>query len=119
MDNSNNTPPLNGEHSTRMPEQTSSRQLLPNETTTRSGDQTCTQKLTIPSLKEYHSSSANLWWRKFVQNVKMTKGKDNVKRDFTTMPGTAGIRYQGNISLGNWTECAHEKKLRVRNHHTS
>ena len=29
-----------------------------------------------PSLEKHHSSSANLWWRKFVQYIKMTKEID-------------------------------------------
>ena len=42
----------------------------------RTGERTCTKKLSIPSLEKYDSSSANLWWRKFVRYVKMTKDID-------------------------------------------
>ena len=62
-----------GEQPDRATDQSSSSQLIPNETTTRAGERTCTQKLTIPSLEKHDSSSANLWWRKFFQYIKMTK----------------------------------------------
>ena len=75
-DDPNNTPPTNGEQSNRRLEQTSSSQLPFNETSTRTGERTCTQKLSIPRLEKNDSSSANLWWRKFVQFVKMTKDID-------------------------------------------
>ena len=65
-----------GEQPDRATDQSSSSQLIPNETTTRAGERTCTQKLTIPSLEKHDSSSANLWWRKFVQYIKMTKDID-------------------------------------------
>ena len=65
-----------GEQPDRATDQSSSSQLIPNETTTRTGERTCTQKLTIPSLEKHDSSSANLWWRKFVQYIKMTKDID-------------------------------------------
>ena len=76
MEDTNNTPPPTGEQPDRTTDQSSSSQLIPNETTTRTGEQTCTQKLTIPSLEKHDSSSANLWWRKFVQYIKMTKDID-------------------------------------------
>ena len=72
----NRTTPWNGERSTRMSEQTTSRQLLPNETTMITRDRTCTQRLTSPSLEKYDSSSANMCWRKFVQYAKLTKEID-------------------------------------------
>ena len=51
-------------------------QTLPNDTMNRTADRTCTQKLTIPTLEKYDHTSANLWWRKFVQYIKMTKEID-------------------------------------------
>ena len=76
MDDPNSTPPTNGEQSNRRLEQASLSQLPFNETSTRTGKQTCNQKLSIPCLEKYHKSSANLWSRKFVQYVKMTKNFD-------------------------------------------
>ena len=75
MEDTNTTRPM-GEQHDRATDQSSSSQLIPNETTTRAGERTCTQKLTIPSLEKHDSSSGNLWWRKFVQYIKMTKDID-------------------------------------------
>ena len=75
MEDTNTTRPM-GEQPDRTTDQSSSSQSIPNETTTRAGERTCTQKLTIPSLEKHDSSSANLWWRKFVQYIKMTKDID-------------------------------------------
>ena len=80
MDDPNNTPPTNGEQSNWSLEQTSRSQLPFNETSTRTGERTCTQKLSLPRLEKYQNSSANLWWRKFVQYVKMTKDIDISRR---------------------------------------
>ena len=38
---------------------------------TQHRERMCTQKLTIPSLEKYDNSSANVWWRRFVQYIKM------------------------------------------------
>ena len=76
MDDSNNISHLTGSQQNRVTDQSTSSQSLPNDQTLRSGDRTCTQKLSIPSLEKYDSSSANLWWRKFVQYIKMTKDID-------------------------------------------
>ena len=51
-------------------------QTLPNDTMNSTADRTCTQKLTIPTLEKHDHTSANLWWRKFVQYIKMTKEID-------------------------------------------
>ena len=51
-------------------------QTLPNDTMNRTADRTCTQKLTVPTLEKHDHTSANLWWRKFVQYIKMTKEID-------------------------------------------
>ena len=75
MEDTSNTPPT-GEQPDRATDQSSSSQSIPNETTTRAGERTCTQKLTIPSLEKHDSSSANLCRRKFVQYIKMTKDID-------------------------------------------
>ena len=76
MDDSNNTSPLAGSQQNRTTDQSTSSRSLPNDQTLRTGDRTCTQKLSIPSLEKHDSSSANLWWRKFVQYIKMTKDID-------------------------------------------
>ena len=76
MDDSNNTSPLAGSQQSRTTDQSTSSRSLPNDHTLRTGDRTCTQKLSIPSLEKHDSSSANLWWRKFVQYIKMTKDID-------------------------------------------
>ena len=76
MNEPNNTPPSIGERPIQMSEQISSRQLLPEENAMRTGDRTCTQKLTIPSLEKHESSSANLWCQTSVQYLKMTKNLD-------------------------------------------
>ena len=109
MDDPNNTPPTNGEQSNRRLEQTSSSQLPFNETSTRTGERTCTQKLSIPRLEKNDSSSANLWWRKFVQFVKMTKDIDispmvNSKKNLTTVWGTLGNQNKGHNHMGNRTK---------------
>ena len=39
-------------------------------------DRTCTQKLTIPTLEKQDQANASMWWRKFVQYIKMTKDID-------------------------------------------
>ena len=51
-------------------------QILPNETMNRTVDRTCTQKLTIPTLEKQDQANASMWWRKFVQYIKMTKEID-------------------------------------------
>ena len=76
MDDSNNTSPQTGGQQNRTTDQSTSSRSTPNETTMRAGDWTCTQKLSIPSLKKHDSYSANLWWWKFVQYMKMTKDID-------------------------------------------
>ena len=76
MDDSNNTSPLAGSQQNRTTDQSTSSRSLPNDQTLRTVDRTCTQKLSIPSLEKHDSSSANLWWRKFVQYIKMTKDID-------------------------------------------
>ena len=76
MDDSNNTFPLTGSQQNRTTDQSTSSRSLPNDQTLRTGDRTCTQELSRPSLEKYDSPSANLWWRKFVQYIKMTKDID-------------------------------------------
>ena len=55
--------------------ETSSRSL-PNNTTARSVERTITQKLPIPILEKNDHTSAKLWWRKFIQYIKMTRELD-------------------------------------------
>ena len=62
-----------GDQSHQTTGQASSRQPMFNDTTSRARERTCTQKLIIPSSVKYDNSSANLWWRKFFQIIKMTK----------------------------------------------
>ena len=50
--------------------------MLPNDTMNRTVDRTCTQKLTIPTLETQNQANASMWWRKFVQYIKMTKDID-------------------------------------------
>ena len=76
MDHSNNTSPETGGQQNRTTDQSRSTRSIPNETTMRAGERTCTQKLSIPSLEKHDSSSTNFWWRKFVQYIKMTKNID-------------------------------------------
>ena len=49
---------------------------LPNNKTARSVERTTTQKLPIPILEKNDHTSAKLWWRKFTQNIKMTREID-------------------------------------------
>ena len=60
------TPPDNGER----------RGNITANTTIRAVERTCTQKLSIPILEKYDATGVKLWWRKFVQYVKMTKEID-------------------------------------------
>ena len=76
MDESHITPPTNVEQPNRSLDQSSSTRPPLNETSMRTSERTCTQKLSIPSLEKYDSTNANLWWRKFVKYVKMTKEID-------------------------------------------
>ena len=76
MGDSDNASPANGEQPNQKLDQTLSNRPPLNETSMRTGERTCTQKLSIPSLEKYDSSSANLLWRKFVQYVEMTKDID-------------------------------------------
>ena len=68
MDDTNNISQQKGDQCHHTAGQSSSRQLPFNDTTSRAGEWTCTQKLTIPILEKYDNFSANLWRRKFVQS---------------------------------------------------
>ena len=59
-----------------MAESHSGEQPPPNQTMNRTTERTCSQKLTIPTLEKQDYTSANIWWRKFVQYIKMTKDLD-------------------------------------------
>ena len=61
-------------------------QLLPNDTMNRTADRTCTQKLTILALEKQDRTNASMWWRKFVQYIKMT-----IDIDLSTMTNSEEI----------------------------
>ena len=42
----------------------------------RTADRTCTQKLTSLTLEMQDQANASMWWRKFVQHIKMIKDID-------------------------------------------
>ena len=74
-DNTVNTP-INGATNRTSTEPHPNDQPLPNDTLNRTSERTCTQKLTIPTLEKQDFTNANMWWRKFVQYIKMTKDLD-------------------------------------------
>ena len=76
MDDSTNTIPRNGATKRTSAGTHSEEQLLPNDTLNRTRERLCTQKLTIPTLEKQDYTNANMWWRKFVQYIKMTKDLD-------------------------------------------
>ena len=76
MDDSTNTSPINGSTNGTVTETHQSGQPPPNDTMNRTTERTCTQKLTIPTLDKQDYTSANMWWRKFTQYIKMTKDLD-------------------------------------------
>ena len=51
-------------------------QSLPNDTVNRTNERMCTQNITITTLEKQYYTNANMWWRKFVQYIKMTKDLD-------------------------------------------
>ena len=76
MDENTKEDPRNGNTILSSSATRQTNQTLPNDTMNRTADRTCTQKLTIPTLEKHDHTSANLWWRKFVQYKKMTKEID-------------------------------------------
>ena len=68
MDERTENTPRNGRNATTSSAPHTGGQLLTNETMNRTADRNCTQKLTIPTLEKQDYTSANMWWRKFVQN---------------------------------------------------
>ena len=76
MNDSTNTTPRNGATNRTSAGNHSSDQPLPNDTLNRTNERTCTQKLTIPTLEKQDHTNTNMWWRKFVQYIKMTKDLD-------------------------------------------
>ena len=76
MDDSTNTTPRNGVTNKTSAGIHSGDQPLPNDTLNRTNEQTCTQKLTIPTLEKQEYTNANMCWRKFVQYIKMTNYLD-------------------------------------------
>ena len=73
MDDSTNTTPRNGATNKTSAGTHSGEQPLPNDTLNRTSERTGRQKLTIPTLEKQDYTEANMWWRKFVQYIKMTK----------------------------------------------
>ena len=90
MDENTEEDPRNGKTMLSSSGTRQTNQTLPNDTMNRSADRTCTQKLTIPTLEKHDHTSANLWWRNFVQYMKMTKEIDlstiTNNRDTDTKP---------------------------------
>ena len=76
MDDSTNTTPRNGATNKTSAGINSGDKPLPNDTLNRTNERTCTQKLTFPTLEKQDYANANMWWRKFVQYIKMTKDLD-------------------------------------------
>ena len=76
MDNNTNATPRNGGTNMTSAESHLGEQLQPNDTINRTAEWTCTQALTIPTLEKPGHTIANMWWRKFVQEIKMTKDLD-------------------------------------------
>ena len=76
MDDSTNISPRNGSNISTATGSRAGEQPLPNETMNRTAERTCTQKITIPTLEKQDYTSANLWWRKFVQYIRKTKDLD-------------------------------------------
>ena len=71
MDNNTNANPRNGGTNMTSAEPHVGEQLLPNDTMNRTAERICTQKITIPTLAKQDCTNANMWWRKFLQYVKM------------------------------------------------
>ena len=76
MDDCTVNTPMNGATNRTAAESHPGNQPLPNETLNRTNERTCTQKLTIPTLEKQDYTNANMWWRKFVQYIKMTEDLD-------------------------------------------
>ena len=111
MDDSTNTPTRNGDRNVIIAGSQPGEQPPPNEIMNRTVERTCTQKLTIPTLEKQDCTSANMWWRKFVKYIKMTKDID-----LSTMTNSKEILPQNrdqleaerrHIPMGNWTKCYH------------
>ena len=76
MNDSTNTTPRNGAINRTSAGTHSGEQPLPNDTLNRTNERTCTQKLIIPTLEKQDYTNSNMWFRKFVQYIKMTKDLD-------------------------------------------
>ena len=104
-----NTPRNRGNTSTSAVTHTSGH-LLTSETMNRTADRTCNQKLAIPTLDKQDHTSANMWWRKFVQYIKMTKEIDlstmNNKEILPQFRDQLELEIR-QISMGNWTNRNH------------
>ena len=76
MDEEPENTPRNGGNTSTLAASHTRGQLLTSETMNRTAERTCTPKLTIPTLEKQDYTSANMWWRKFVQYIEMTKELD-------------------------------------------
>ena len=79
MDVSTVNTPMNGAINRTAAESHPGDQPLPNDTLNRTNERTCTQKLAIPTSEKQDYTNVNMWWRKFVQYIKMTKDLDRSK----------------------------------------
>ena len=76
MENDTDTNPRNGDTNMTSSGSHLAEQPLLNDTMNRTTERTCTQKLIIPTIEKQGYTNANMWWRKFVQYIKMTKDLD-------------------------------------------
>ena len=107
MDDSTNTTPRYGATNRTSAGFHSGDHPLPNDTLNWTNERTCTQKLTIPTLEKQDYTNANMWWRKFVQYIKMIKDLDlskmtNSKTNTTTVPWPIGNGDKGHIPTIGW-----------------
>ena len=90
MENDTDTNPRNEDTNMTSSGSHFGEQPLQNEPMKRTTELTCTQKLTIPTLEKQYYTNANMWWRKFVPYIKMTKdlliNNDKQQRDTATTP---------------------------------
>ena len=120
MDDSTNTTPRNGATNRTSAGTHSGEQPLPSDTLNRTNERTCTQKITIPTLKKQDNTNANKWWRKFVHYIKMTKDLDlskmtNNKRNTATIPWSIRNGDKGYILMGKMRSRKWPKRLEREN----
>ena len=76
MDEEPESTPWNGGNASTSAVSQASGQLLTSDTMNRTAERTCTHEVTIPTLEKQDNTNANMWGRKFVQNIKLTKDID-------------------------------------------